>query len=182
MTDLLMSGDKTSPESLATEKNIARLRLQLAEAHADKDIDKLRDQIFLVEQFRSVTPEVSILKAREHQVITSRQLQDSLSNSEALLEYVVDDPASYCLVITRSSMRIVKLPAKQALSSLVITYLNKLKAKERADEEGRHLYDVLLGGLPSLEGANQCIASPHRQLPLVPFAPPVPPPAPNTLH
>jgi CHAT domain-containing protein len=169
MTDLLMSGDKTSPESLATEKNLARLRLQLTEAHSDKDIEKLRDQIFLAEQFRSVTPEVSILKAREHQVITSRQLQDSLSNSEALLEYVVDDPASYCLVITRTSMRIVKLSGKQALSSLVITYLNKLKAKERADEEGRHLYDVLLGGLPGLEGAKQFIIVRDGQLHLVPF-------------
>jgi tetratricopeptide (TPR) repeat protein len=71
MTDLLMSGDKTSPESLATEKNLARLRLQLTEADSNKDIEKLRDQIFLAEQFRSVTPDVSILKAREHQVITS---------------------------------------------------------------------------------------------------------------
>ncbi|MBZ5658075.1 MAG: hypothetical protein LAO56_22670, partial [Acidobacteriia bacterium] len=63
MTDLLMSGDKTSPESLATEKEIARLRLKLTEARSDKDTEELRDQIFLAEQSRSVTPEVSILKA-----------------------------------------------------------------------------------------------------------------------
>src|SRR6266404_3250111 len=169
MTDLLMSGDKTSPESLATEKNLARLRLQLTAAHSDKDIEKLREQIFLAEQFRSVTPEVSILKAREHQVITGQQLQGSLSNSEALLEYVVDDPVSYCLVITRSSMRIVKLPGKQALSSLVITYLNKLKGKERADDEARHLYDLLLGGLPGLQNAKQFIIVRDGQLHLVPF-------------
>jgi len=169
MTDLLMSGDKTSPESLATEKNLGRLRLQLTEAHSEKDIEKLRDQIFLAEQSRSVTPEVSILKAREHQVITSRQLQDSLSNSEALLEYVVDDPASYCLVITRTGIRIVKLPAKEALSSLVIAYLDKLKAKERADDEARHLYDVLLGGLPGLQDAKQFIIVRDGQLHLVPF-------------
>ena len=136
MTDLLMSGNKTSPESLATEKNIARLRLELTGAHSDKDIEKLRDQIFMAEQSRSVTPEVSILKAREHQVITVRQLQDSLSNSEALLEYVMDEPASYCLVITRASARIVKLPGEQALSSLTIAYLDKLKAKERGRRRG----------------------------------------------
>ncbi len=169
MTDLLMSGDKTSPESLATENNLARLRLQLTEAHSDKDVEKLRDQIFLAEQFRSVTPEVSILKAREHQVITGRQLQSSLSNSEALLEYVVDDPASYCLVITRTSIRIVKLPGKQELSSLVIAYLNKLKGKERADDEAQHLYDVLLGGIPGLQGAKQLVIVRDGQLHLVPF-------------
>jgi CHAT domain-containing protein len=169
MTDLLMSGDKTTPESLATEKNIARLRLQLTAAHSDKDIEKLRDQIFLAEQFRSVTPEVSILKAREHQVITVRQLQDSLSISEAVLEYVIDDPASYCLVITRTSISIVKLPGKQALSSLAIAYLDKLKAKKRARDAARHLYDVLLGGLPRLKDAKQLIIVRDGQLHLVPF-------------
>src|SRR5260370_34156975 len=95
-------------------------------------------------------------------------MQSNLSNSEALLEYVVDDPASSCLVVTRSSMRIVKLPGKQALSSLVITYLNKLKAKERADEEGRHLYDFLLGGLRGLQGARQFIVGRDAQLHLGP--------------
>src|SRR6266496_5168454 len=169
MTDLLMSGNRTSPESVATEKNLARLRIQLTEAHSNKDIEKLRDQIFFAEQLRSVTPEVSILKAREHVTMTSRQLQESLSNSEALLEYVVDDPTSYCLVITRSSIRIAKLPAKGALSSLVVAYLGKLKAKERADSEARHLYDVLLGGIPGLKGAKQLIIVRDGQLHLVPF-------------
>ena len=169
MTDLLMAGDRTSPESLATERNLARLRLSLTEAHSEKDVEKLRDQIFLAEQARSVSPEVSILKTREHQVITSRQLQATLSNSEALLEYVVDDPTSYCLVITHRSIRIVKLPGKEQLSSLVIAYLGKLKAKERADSEGRHLYDVLLGQIPELERTKQLIIVRDGQLHLVPF-------------
>lgn len=169
MTDLLMSGDRTAPEALATEKNIARLRLQLTEAHSDKEIENLRDQIFLAEQSRSVTPEVSILKAREHQVIAVQQLQNTLSNSEALLEYVMDEPASYCLVITRTGIRIVKLPGEQALSSLTIAYLGKLKAKERADDEGRHLYDVLLGGLPGLQDTKQFIIVRDGELHLIPF-------------
>jgi CHAT domain-containing protein len=169
MTDLLMSGNKTSPEALATEKNIARLRLQLSKVHSDKDIEKLRNQIFLAEQFRSVTPEVSILKTREHQVITLRQLQDSISVSEALLEYVLDDPASYCLVITRSSIHIVKLPGKQELSSLAMAYLDKLKAKELVSDEARHLYDVLLGALPGLQAAKQLVIVRDGQLHLVPF-------------
>jgi CHAT domain-containing protein len=169
MTDLLISGNKTSPESLATEKNIALIRLRLSKAHSDKDIQQLRDQIFLAEQSRSITPELSILKAREHQVITSRQLQDSLSVSEALLEYVVDDPVSYCLVITRTSIRIVKMPAKQTLSALVMAYLDRLKAKERADDDARHLYDALLGELPELQGTKQLIIVRDGQLHLVPF-------------
>jgi CHAT domain-containing protein len=169
MTDLLISGNKTSPESLATEKNLARLRLRLIDAHSQKDIEKLRDEMFLAEQFRSITPEVSILKAGLHEAVTAQQLQGSLSDSEALLEYVVDDPDSYCLVITRTRMRIVKLAGKRELSSLVVSYLSKLKSKERADDEGRHLYDVLLGTLPGLQDAKQLIIVRDGQLHLVPF-------------
>lgn len=169
ITDLLMSGDRASPESLATEKNLARLRIQLADAHSNKEIERLRDHIFLAEQFRSITPEVSILRAREHAIVTIRQVQDSLSSSEALLEYVVDDPTSYCLVITRSNVRITRLPAKVTLSSLAVAYLGKLKAKERAEGEARHLYDVLLGRLPGVRNAKQLIIVPDGQLHLIPF-------------
>ncbi|MGC1476232.1 MAG: CHAT domain-containing protein, partial [Terriglobales bacterium] len=44
-----------------------------------------------------------------------------------------------------------------------------LKSKERADDEGRHLYDVLLGSLPGLEAAKQLIIIRDGQLHLVPF-------------
>ena len=96
-------------------------------------------------------------------------MQNNLSPSEALLEYVVDEPASYCLAITHATIGIVKLPGKQALSSLVLTYLRKLKAKERADDEARHLYDVLVGGVTGLQGAKQLIIVRDGELHLVPF-------------
>ena len=77
MTDLLMSGAKASPEAVAAEHKIAELRLNLMSAHSDQDIAQLRDAIFLAEQSRSITPEISILKAKEHKTITLAQLQNS---------------------------------------------------------------------------------------------------------
>jgi hypothetical protein len=47
MTDLLMAGGNTSPESLEAEKKIARLRLKLTAARSDREIRELRDEIFL---------------------------------------------------------------------------------------------------------------------------------------
>ena len=169
MTDLLVAGASSSPGSGETEKKIARLRLGLMAAHSDRKIKALRAQIFFAEQNRLIAPEISILRSSVHRVITLRQVEGSLSGSEAILEYVVNDPASYCLVITHDSARIVKLPGKQMISGLVSAYLSEVKAKRFAHEEGRHLYDALLGQIPEVGSKKQLLIIPDGQLHLVPF-------------
>lgn len=168
-TDLLTAGANTSPESLQAEKKIARLRLKLMVSRSDRQIRELRDEIFSAEQAMSVSPEISILKSNVHRTITLKQLQSSLSPSEALLEYVVDDPASYCLVVSRQHSRIVRLPGKQVISPLVNAYLSELKAKHSAHDEARHLYDALLGSIPEAQNNKQLIIVRDGQLHLVPF-------------
>ena len=169
MTDLLMSGAKTSPDSIAAENKIAQLRLKLMAAHSDRDIKQLRDAIFLAEQSRSITPEISILKAKEHQTITLAQLQGNLSPSEAVLEYVIDDPASYCLIITRKKYRIAKLAGKQTISPVVAAYLKEVKAKHAAHAEARKLYQLLLDLVPEAQSKEQLIIVRDGPLHLVPF-------------
>lgn len=169
MTDLLISGAKTSPDSIAAENKIAQLRLKLMTVHSDRDIKQLRDAIFLAEQSRSITPEISILKAKEHQTITLAQLQGNLSPSEAVLEYVIDDPASYCLIITRKKYRIAKLAGKQTISPVVAAYLKEVKAKHAAHAEARKLFQLLLDLVPEAQTKQQLIIVRDGQLHLVPF-------------
>jgi CHAT domain-containing protein len=169
MTDLLMAGVNTSPESLETEKKIAHLRLKLMAARSDHDIRELRDEIFLAEQFRSITPEISILKSNVHRTVTLKELQASLSPLEAVLEYVIDDPTSYCVVITRENVRIVKLAGKQVISPLATTYLHEVKAKRAAHDEARRLYDVLVNPIPEAQSKKQVIIVRDGPLHLVPF-------------
>ena len=169
MTDLLMSGAKTSPEAVAAEHKIAELRLNLMSAHSDRDIAQLRDAIFVAEQSRSITPEISILKAKEHQTVTLAQVQQNLSPSEAVLEYVVDDPASYCLIITRKNYRIAKLAGKGIISPAVAAYLMEVKAKHVAGAEARKLFQLLLEPIPEAENKEQLVIVRDGQLHLVPF-------------
>jgi CHAT domain-containing protein len=169
MTDLLMAGANTSPESLEAEKEIAHLRLRLSAAHSDREIRELRDEIFLAEQSRSMAPEISILKTNVHRAITLKDLQTSISRSEVVLEYVVDDPASYCLVITREDAHIVKLAGKQIISPLVSSYLSEVKAKHSAHDEARHLYDVLVDPIPEAKSNAQLLIIRDGPLHLVPF-------------
>ena len=169
MTDLLLAGVNTSPESLEAEKKIARLRLKLMAARSDREIREIRDEIFLAEQSRSITPEISILKSNVHRAITLKELQSSLSPSEIVLEYVVDDPASYCVVVSRKNSRIVKLLGKQIISPLVSAYLSEVKAKHSALDEARRLYDALLAPIPEAQNKKQLVIVRDGQLHLVPF-------------
>src|SRR5437667_11628275 len=70
------------------------------------------------------------------------------SASSVILEYVVAEPRSYCLVITRASSRIVPLEGKQRIDTLVTAYLKAVKAKQPARAEGRRLFNALLGPIP----------------------------------
>ena len=169
MTDLLVAGASSSPESRETEKKIARLRLRLMAARSDSKIKALRNQIFLAEQNSLIAPEISILRSSVQRVITLKQVEGSLAGSEAILEYVVNDPASYCLVITHDSAKIVKLPGKRMIAGLVSAYLSEVKAKHSAHEEGRRLYDALLDQIPEVISKKQLLIIPDGQLHLVPF-------------
>jgi CHAT domain-containing protein len=169
MTDLLVAGASSSPESRETEKKIARLRLRLMAARSDSKIKALRNQIFFAEQNSLIAPEISILRSSVQRAITLKQVEGSLAGSEAILEYVVHDPASYCLVITHDSAKIVKLPGKRMIAGLVSAYLSEVKAKHSAHEEGRRLYDALLDQIPEVISKKQLLIIPDGQLHLVPF-------------
>ena len=99
----------------------------------------------MTEQTRWVTPGVSILKTKSRETIGLEQIQQALAPSVVLLEYVIADPSSYCLVISRNGTRIVRLEAKARIEPLVAAYLKTVKAKLPALAQARALYDALLG-------------------------------------
>ena len=169
MTDLLLSGRTTSPESIETEKKVALLRLKLMAARSDAEVRRLRDEIFLVEQSRSITPAISILSQKGHIAITPGALQEALAPSEALLEYVLDEPASFCLVITHDSIKVHRLNGKSVISTDVRAFLREVKAKHPADAEARRLYRELVETLPEINGRSNLIVVRDGPLHLLPF-------------
>ena len=169
MTDLLLSGTSTSPESIATEKSIARLRLELMAARSDREVRQLRDKIFLVEQSRSITPDISILTRKRHTTIALGTLQETLAPSEALLEYVLDEPTSFCLVVTRDAANIYRLSGKAAISKDVEAFLKEVRAKHPATAEAQKVYEEVIGKLPAVKGREQLIIVRDGPLHLLPF-------------
>jgi CHAT domain-containing protein len=151
------------------ERAISQLRLKLMAARSTDEVRSLRDQIFMTEQTRSITPGVSVLKSKSRDMVGLEQIQQALSPSAALLEYVITDPSSYCLTISRSESRIVRLGSKARIEALVAAYLKAVRAKLPAMTEARNLYDALLRPIGEVPQKQNLIIVRDGPLHLVPF-------------
>ncbi len=167
--DLLISGVTATPAAKSTERAISQLRLKLMAARSTEQVRALRDQIFMAEQARWIDPAVNVLKTKSHEVVTLNQLQRALPPSVLLLEYVLADPNSYCMVISRNASRIVQLKSKAEIERLIAAYLAAVKAKKAALAEARGLYEALIRPVPETATARTLIIVRDGQLHLIPF-------------
>jgi CHAT domain-containing protein len=167
--DLLAAGSVASSAAKKTERTISQLRLNLMTARSTDEVRSLRDQIFMMEQARWVTSGVSVLKTKSRETIGIEQLQQALAPSAMLLEYVIADPNSYCLTISRTGFRIVRLGSKARIEAIVAAYLKAVKAKLPAVTEARTLYDALVRPIPEAAQKDSLIIVRDGQLHLVPF-------------
>jgi CHAT domain-containing protein len=169
-TDLLMSGrPPDSPKELEIEKQIARLNLELTKAKSADQVRKIRDEIFLVEEARWLAPGSNPWKSHPWETIPLERVRNSLPPNQMMLEYVLAEPQSYCLAITKDFARIVPLASRADIDKLVSAYLKTLKAKGTSKQEGARLYTMLLKGIPEASTKVRLIVVPDGPLHLLPF-------------
>ena len=167
--ELLAAGSVSTPGAKSTERTISQLRLKLMSARSTDEVRVLRNQIFIAEQARWVTPGISILKTKLQEPVGIEQVQQALAPSAMLLEYVLADPSSYCLTISRSGSHIVRLDGKTQIEPLVAAYLNAVEAKLPGVAEARALYDALIRPIREADQQRTLIIVRDGQLHLVPF-------------
>jgi hypothetical protein len=151
IADLLMAGSVNSPVARNAESKISQLQLQLASAHSTEEVRRLRDQIFSLQESRWITPGVNILKRRAPGTVTLQLIQQHLDSATAILEYVLAERQSYCLVITHDSYRIVPLAPQRAMETRVAEYLTAVKDKLPAHVQARSLFSLLEHARNSVE-------------------------------
>lgn len=168
-TDLLAAGATSSSAAKSTERAISQLRLKLMAARSTDQVRALRDEIFMAEQARWIAPGVSVLKTRSPEPVELEQVQRTLPPSFLLLEYVLANPSSYCLLISRDAVRVLKLKSKSEVERLIAAYLKAAKAKTPAFAEARGLYEALIRPVREAVAAGTLIVVRDGQLHLVPF-------------
>lgn len=169
-TELLMSGRAPdSPQEAEIQKQISRLNLDLAKAKSTERIHEIRDKIFLAEQSRWLAPVSGAWKSKPWQTIPLQRIQENLAPSEVVLEYVMAEPHSYCLVTSYDSARIVALPDRDAIERSVLNYLKTLKTKGSSKSQAKELYAALLKNIPEAAKRERLVIVPDGHLHLLPF-------------
>jgi tetratricopeptide (TPR) repeat protein len=169
ITDLLTSGDRReTPQDREIERTIGQLNLKLSSAKSAIEIRNIRDKIFFAEQGRWLTSRANSWKSAPISVESLQIVEQSLSPKEVVLEYVLAEPRSYCLVITHDAAHIVTLASRKQIEERVAAFLAKVKAKKEAGVEAARAYYVLLRNIPELTKESWIIV-PDGRLHLIPF-------------
>jgi CHAT domain-containing protein len=89
---------------------------------------------------------------------------------QVLLEYVLSEPASYCIVITGRVLDIVPLAGRRKVETLVDGYLSEIRAGKPGVEKASQLYSILLRPvLKNQKESKRLTLVPDGKLHLLPF-------------
>ena len=90
-----------------------------------------------MEQARWITPEINILKAQSHDRSAWNKSSAASIRLRSSWNTLLADPRSYCLVISKTDVRIVPLAAQKSIEALITAYLKAVKAKAPAKMEAQ---------------------------------------------
>jgi len=158
----------------AAEADLNRVQRALMETADRTARAQLVDQMFLDEQFMGAQtqPAGSIQGAALHfKPVDLTELQSVILPNEVVLEYVLAEPVSFCLVVDRTRAVIITLPAgKNEIEEVTARYLGRIEAAERDDDDAKKLHDLLLAPVPSLSQITRLTIVPDGVLWNLPFA------------
>lgn len=86
-------------------------------------------------------------KAITGSAIPLDQIKRALGNHELLLEYVLSEPASYWLAITKDAINLIPLASRTQIDSAADGFLKEVRAKNAAVKERTELFELLLGSV-----------------------------------
>lgn len=150
---------------------ISRLQLRLMRAQAPSERRQLLDQLWEAEQRSKVggrEPRITLLIGAKR--AGAKALQQSLARNELVLEYILTEPQSYCLVIGRGRLTLVKLPSRAQIEPLVDRFVQEVRSgKSDQPRAAKDLYEVLLKPIPQWQMAQRLYIVPDGRLHLLPF-------------
>lgn len=175
LVDLLHSrhlAETRKPAELrAGERRITTLQMQLLRTTDRTNRRRLLDEIFRAEE--ALAPMTTELFARARRSarspVTIRAVQAALRPDEVLFEIALAEPASFGIVVTRSSARVQRLPGRAAIVAQADALVSRVRRGSSSGAEAKMLGASLFGGLRELAAHPRLVVSADGILQQVPF-------------
>src|SRR6266567_101990 len=161
-----------SAQTAALESELAGLQLRLMQTNDPSNREQLLDQ--LVEYERRIglswttgDPVDQRLPVRPSAL---KEVEADLKLDEVFLEYVLDEPNSFCLAVTRNGAHAHILPGGRGeIEKSVQQFRDEIHNKGSALAASKHLYDLLISPIPEAGSAVKLVIAPDGVLNLLPF-------------
>lgn len=167
----LIETRKESSWAPALNAAIGNVQLELLTRDHSSQESPLYDQLHLYENALAfVTNDAHEKRLPAAVPVSLRSVQAALGPAEVLLEYVLDEPRSFCIVVTHNDAQIATLSAGRAqIAALAESYLAEARALRAGGQFATKLYDVLLDPVPEISRRSHLIISPDGILHSVPY-------------
>lgn len=175
VADVLRELPNDEPVATSTEaaafRAISRLQIRLMRAQSQSERQQLLEQLWEAEQrARARGPGAPVTRLTAGSPVPVRTLQQHLAPVEIILQYVLTEPHSYCLLIGRNQLRLVQLPPSQHIEPLVDQFVRAVRESDETNVKIAHdLHDALLQPIGALQTAKRVFVVPDGKLHLLPF-------------
>ena len=160
------SGDT---ETAAVDGYVANIQLRIMQANSASQRQQLLDELAEYE-WRSRLAWNRGDYGFPVEPVPLAQVQRALTPDETLLEYVLAEPNSFCIAISRTKAALRALPiGRKAIEQLVQSYVDDIRAKKSGTEEARQLYELLLRSMGEIAAGKRFVIVPDGILNLLPF-------------
>ena len=161
-----------SGQTASLESDLAGLQVQLMQTNSTDERERLLDELVEYERRLGLawTKGDAPSGGLPAQPSPLAKVQEDLKPDEVLLEYVLDDPTSFCVVLSRKGAYVQALPVgRKDIEKLSQQLVAEIRTKGAGAELSTRLYAVLVKPLPEAATATRFIIAPDGILNLVPF-------------
>ena len=159
-----------SKQIVALENDLASVQKRLMRTTSVSAREQLLDMLIEYERRLGWAWLKDGIPSRRLQVVPLKQVQRDLRPDEVFLEYILDDPISYCLSISRKGAHVRSLPAGgKEIEKLTQEFIDEIRSKGTGAKISEQLYALLVKPIPETDGATRFVIAPEGILNLVPF-------------
>jgi CHAT domain-containing protein len=148
------------------EQHLTMLNVALLDTDNPATGQELSEQ---VQDSEPALDERSLASATMEHPVSLGRLESDLAQNELFVEYVLADPHSYALAVTRTSARAYELAARTEIETDAREYCASLRDQQANSSLGDTLFRELLGKIPEYRDHSTLILVPDGELNLLPF-------------